>query len=331
MCNHLHVNFERYAAECKKYREAVQQEDFYIFDTVDLIGMTTTGAAKYQHIIQRVKPKIVIVEEAAEVLESYIVSSLSAATQQLTLIGDHKQLQPSPNEYYLAKDYNLDISLFERLIRAGIPHATLQIQHRMRPEIAGLVCPSIYPTLDNHESVSKYEHIKRVATNLHFFNHNHPEANNNDTKSYSNIEEAKLVVGLCDYFLKQDYSSSQITVLTTYTGQLLTLKSIMPRYQFEGVRVTVVDNFQGEENDIIILSLVRSNRKRIAGFLKIENRICVALSRAKKGFYCFGNFDLLRNSCDTWESILQYMESIGKLESSLALCCHNHPEVKTIR
>ena len=329
LCNHLRANFEKYTAECNKYKEAKQQEDFYILDRVDLIGMTTTGAAKYQHIIQRVKPKIVIVEEAAEVLESYIVSSLSAATQQLILIGDHKQLRPSPNEYYLTKDYNLDISLFERLITVGIPHATLQTQHRMRPEIAGLVCPSIYPTLDNHESVLKYEHIRGVATNLHFFNHSHPETSN-DEKSHSNIEEAKLVVGLCDYFLKQDYSPSQITVLTAYTGQLLTLKSIMPRRKFEGVRVTVVDNFQGEENDIIILSLVRSNRKRNVGFLNIENRICVALSRAKKGFYCFGNFDLLRNSCDTWKSIVQYMESIGKLESLLVLCCYNHPKVKTI-
>ena len=329
LCNHLRANFEGYTRECEEYKKAKQEEDFYILDTVDVIGMTTTGAAKYQHIIQRVKPKIVIVEEAAEVLESYIVSCLTAATQQLILIGDHKQLRPSPNEYYLTQEYNFDISLFERLIRADIPHATLQKQHRMRPEIAGLVCPSIYPTLDNHESVLKYINIGGVTTNLHFFNHKHPETSNGDTKSYSNVEEAKLVVGLCDYFLKQDYSPSQITVLTTYTGQLLMLKSLMPRQKFEGVRVTVVDNFQGEENDIIILSLVRSNKKGIVGFLKIENRICVALSRAKKGFYCFGNFDLLRNSCSTWESIVQYMEGIGKLQPYLVLCCSNHPDAKT--
>ena len=48
-----------------------------------------------------------------------------------------------------------------------------------------------------------------------------------------------------------------------------------------GVRVTVVDNFQGEENEIIVLSLVRSNDDNRIGFLKTDNRICVALSRAK--------------------------------------------------
>lgn len=49
------------------------------------------------------------------------------------------------------------------------------------------------------------------------------------------------------------------------------------------VRITVVDNFQGEENKIILLSLVRSNADGNVGFLKIDNRICVALSRAKEG------------------------------------------------
>ena len=48
-----------------------------------------------------------------------------------------------------------------------------------------------------------------------------------------------------------------------------------------GVRVTVLDNFQGEENELIILSLVRSNEEHKIGFLNTDNRICVALSRAK--------------------------------------------------
>ena len=56
------------------------------------------------------------------------------------------------------------------------------------------------------------------------------------------------------------------------------------------VKITVVDNFQGEENDIILLSLVRSNREAKIGFLKTENRVCVALSRAKMGFYIIGTY-----------------------------------------
>jgi len=55
------------------------------------------------------------------------------------------------------------------------------------------------------------------------------------------------------------------------------------------IKVVTVDNYQGEENDIIILSLVRSNNKNSIGYLKVSNRVCVALSRAKHGMYIFGN------------------------------------------
>lgn len=74
------------------------------------------GAAKFRSILQRVKPRIIIVEEAAEVLESHIITSINPGCQHLILIGDHKQLRPSPNVYDLAKDYNLDVSLFERMV-----------------------------------------------------------------------------------------------------------------------------------------------------------------------------------------------------------------------
>jgi helicase required for RNAi-mediated heterochromatin assembly 1 len=49
------------------------------------------------------------------------------------------------------------------------------------------------------------------------------------------------------------------------------------------VKILTVDNYQGEENKIVLLSLVRSNNQNSIGFLGISNRICVALSRAKEG------------------------------------------------
>ena len=153
--------FEEFNNKCQDYHEMDQQQDQHALERVDVIGMTTTGAAKYQHVLHMVKPKIVVIEEAAEVLESHIVSCLTASTQHLILIGDHKQLRPKPNVYELAKRYNLDISLFERLVRNDFPRVTLEIQHRMRPEIAELVHPLIYPVLENHESVCGYQKHQR--------------------------------------------------------------------------------------------------------------------------------------------------------------------------
>ena len=317
--------FEEYNELCVQLKETQLQIDRYSLEKAEVIGMTTTGASKYQHIIHLVKPKIVIVEEAAELLEAHIVSALNAGTQHLILIGDHKQLRPKPNEYDLAKKHNLHISLFERLIRNGLPHATLLIQHRMRPQIARLVHPHVYDTLENHESVEKRSDIKGFDKNMFFFHHEHEEEEE-DTHllSHSNEYEADMVVALCKHLLNQGYEPSQITILTAYTGQLLKVRKRMPKRIFDGVRVVNVDNFQGEENDIIILSLVRNNKLNNVGFLREENRVCVALSRAKLGFYCFGNFKMLRDVVPLWDVILSSVEKEGCLGDILSLHCHNH-------
>ena len=327
--------FDKQTRLCKQLNDVQKEIDRYALEKAQIIGMTTTGAAKYQHILHLVKPNIVIVEEAAEVLESHIVSSLNAGTQHLILIGDHKQLRPKPNEYSLAKKHNLDVSLFERLLRNGLPHATLLIQHRMRPQIARLVCPYIYPKLENHPCVEKYQDVKGFSKtplkfeenqNLYFYCHEEPEEEDEHLISHSNEYEADFTVALCCHLINQNYDPKQITVLTTYTGQLLKLRSKMPKKTYNGVRIVTVDNFQGEENDIIILSLVRSNRSGEVGFLKESNRVCVALSRAKMGFYCFGNFKMLRNKVPIWDTILSDMEKRSCVGSTFNIYCQNHPE-----
>lgn len=63
--------------------------------------MTTTGAARLQVTLQALKCRIVIVEEAAEVLESHIITSLTSHCAQLILIGDHQQLRPSTADYFM--------------------------------------------------------------------------------------------------------------------------------------------------------------------------------------------------------------------------------------
>lgn len=58
-----------------------------------------------------------IVEEAAEVLEAHVVTSMPESTKQLILIGDHQQLKPSTTVFDLGQNYKLDVSLFERMVR----------------------------------------------------------------------------------------------------------------------------------------------------------------------------------------------------------------------
>ena len=134
------------------------------------------GAAKYRKLLQRLKPRITIVEEAAEVLESHIVTSLTPGCQHLILIGDHQQLRPNPTVFQLAKDHNLDVALFERMVKNGMPFERLRLQHRMRPEISQML-EHIYfnPKLENHYSVMRFENVKGVSRNMFFVDHDKAE------------------------------------------------------------------------------------------------------------------------------------------------------------
>ena len=65
--------------------------------------------------------------------------------------------------------------------------------------------------------------------------------------------------------------------------------------------------------------------RRLIGFLAIDNRICVSLSRTKKGFFCIGNLTLMRAANDLRSEILDGMEQRDSVGNSLPLACQNHP------
>ncbi|PFX31407.1 NFX1-type zinc finger-containing protein 1 [Stylophora pistillata] len=316
---------------CAELEEVRAEEEEEVIRKATVVGMTTSGAARYHSMLQKIGPKIVIIEEAAEVMEAHIITSLSRDTNHVILIGDHKQLRPKATVYELAQKYNLEISLFERMVVNSMDCKQLNIQHRMRPEIAALTKRFYDHEILDHETVCKFEDIVGVSKNMFFVDHCQPESLNGNLQSFSNPHEATFLKSLCKYLLQQGYKPYQITILTMYIGQLLLLQEKMPRNQFEGIKICAVDNFQGEENDIILLSLVRSNAEGRIGFLSESNRICVALSRARKGFYCIGNLNMLRRQCQVWEGICHDLDTKSAIGETLELTCQRHKNVEFAR
>ena len=92
------------------------------------------------------------------------------------------------------------------------------------------------------------------------------------------------------------------------------------------IQICVVDNFQGEENDIILLSLVRSNEEGKVGFLRTDNRVCVALSRARHGFYIIGNMSQLCHNSNLWKDIKIQLKKQHLIGDSLIIKCENHSD-----
>ena len=138
------------------------------------------------------------------------------------MIGDHQQLKPTVSTYELAKNFHLDVSLFERLILNGLEHVQLKEQHRMRPEISSIIRNIFYPELQDHLNVQKYSNIKGVHKNLYFIDHNQVEDKVQDSMSKINVFEAKFLIRLSQYLQwKGGYDSSKITILTTYLGQMI--------------------------------------------------------------------------------------------------------------
>ncbi|CAG8617771.1 554_t:CDS:10, partial [Funneliformis mosseae] len=172
----------------------------------DVIGMTTNGAAKFQALIRSIGPRIIVCEEAGEVLEAHILSALTPSTQHIILIGDPKQLRPNIATYSLrmdstlGKNYQLDKSLFERLVEgdnaAKIGSVQLLTQRRMRKEISDLVRDTLYPKLIDGENTVKYPNIRGAQHNVYFIDHKNPED--------SGGEEATIVI----ISLVRNYSGS---------------------------------------------------------------------------------------------------------------------------
>lgn len=148
---------------------------------MDIIGVTTTGAAKFQKILQSVASPIIVCEEAAEVLESHVLTALSPSSQHLILIGDPKQLRPSISCYSLSlessvgKSYCLDESMMERLIKNKLPSSFLTVQRRMRPQISELIRSTLYPKLVDGNNTLIYPAVRGLSKNLYFINHTVPQ------------------------------------------------------------------------------------------------------------------------------------------------------------
>jgi len=204
-----------------------------------IIGCTTTAAAKHVQNIQSASPDVLLVEEAGEILESHILTALGPETEQAILIGDHKQLRPKTHhDLSIEKGdgYDLNRSLFERLVLRGFPHQVLSQQHRMRPEISSLVRHLTYPDLTDAPGTQTRPALQGFQDNLIFLNHENLEEESHDTpdwkdgnstSSRQNNFEAQMTLKCVRYLAQQGYGTGQVVVLTPYLAQLRLLFEVL--------------------------------------------------------------------------------------------------------
>jgi helicase required for RNAi-mediated heterochromatin assembly 1 len=307
------------------------ERDYCILQEAKIIGMTTTGLSKYRGLVSSLKPRVILIEEAAEVLEAPVAVACLPSLQHLILVGDHQQLKGQCADYELCgHPFYLDVSMFERLMINEMPYAMLQEQRRMVPEIRKLVAPIYGDLLRDHPSVGNHPLVPGMGDKRSFFFDHTAHESNDSLLSKVNDFEASMVVNFLAYLVMNKVPASSITVLTFYNGQrklIMRKKSQNHNVSNSYVNILTVDSYQGEENDIIILSLVRSNDHRGIGFLAQDNRVCVALSRAKYGLYIFGNAQCVSKHSNFWYSVTNVMSENPedpRIGPALPLYCTRH-------
>ncbi|TFY82035.1 hypothetical protein EWM64_g1975 [Hericium alpestre] len=293
----------RYKDACRRYNDVKDESRRRLLSKTDLIGCTTTGAAKLVSLLtenvtgQNIGPKVLMVEEAGQVLEAHILSSLVPSVEHLICIGDPQQLRPTLATFALSMDsesgrqlYKFDRSLMERLADNGMPMSQIDVQRRMRPTISHFPRTILYPKLQDHAVVHEYPPVQGIQKDVYFFTHTNKENGEADSVSKYNKFEVEMIRDLVLYFLKQGpyNGAGDIAVLCAYLGQLQKVRAALRDLRiavavderdedqlarqgdedesgFDQVLVTkhirlgTVDTFQGEEAKIVIVSLVRNS------------------------------------------------------------------------
>ncbi|KAK9771144.1 putative AAA family ATPase [Seiridium cardinale] len=327
-------------------REKAEQ----ILSSKRVVGCTTTAASKYAQEIQVSAPGIIIVEEAGEILESHILAAMGPSTKQLIQIGDHKQLRPKVKSYNLTvesgRGFDLNRSLFERLVLQGRAHCTLLNQHRMRPEISQLIRHN-YPDLQDAKATQNRPHLRGLQGDVIFVNHNHAEAKHsllidkldeNATSSKQNGFEADMVLKFVRYLGQQGYGTGDLVILVPYSGQLALLRDqlnkdydpvlsdldshdlvqagIVPAASAsvnkKPIKLSTIDNYQGEESDIVVVSLTRCNDAGDIGFMRAPERLNVLVSRARNALIMIGSaetFMKAKNGSEEWTRLIENLKT----------------------
>lgn len=163
-----------------------------------VIDVTITGLARNLDILRQVRAKVVVFEEASEVLKAHTLTALLPSVEHAILIENHEQLRFQINNYEFQCDnsrgakFSLNISLFERLVHSQseypkLSYSSLKVQRRMYSSIAKLIRFTLYSKLQDHSSVFTYSEVDEMRKRLFWLDHNEKKnaSPSNLTQSFS--------------------------------------------------------------------------------------------------------------------------------------------------
>lgn len=310
--------------EAHKILKEVEKGEQYIiedlFSKVQVITATLVGSNHYS--IEKLNYQAVVIDEAGQALEPACWIPILKA-DKLILAGDHCQLPPTIKSHEAAKA-GLEKTLFEKCIELQ-PNSVslLDTQYRMNEAIMGYSSKVFYENkLLAHESVKNHNIFEKDISVEFIDTAGCSFEEKVEGTSSTNSDEANLLIKYLGNYLNNNeiQNKHSIAIISPYKKQVDILKdNISQLLNYEqyksNISVNTIDSFQGQERDIVCISLVRSNTKNEIGFLSDIRRMNVAMTRARKKLIVIGDSATLSSSI-FYKVFIEYVEEKNGYKSA---------------
>ncbi|RAI86026.1 AAA domain-containing protein [Algoriphagus yeomjeoni] len=312
-------------AEVSRLREASKSLEEYIqydiFQRTKVFASTLVGASSYN--LKGMEFDVVFIDEAAQGLEAATWIPILKA-KKVVFAGDHCQLPPTIKSYQSAKD-GLAETLFEKVIaRKSQAAQMLQVQYRMPEVIMGFSNEQFYQgklIADESTKVHVFAAEGNVIEWIDTAGAGFTDQKEMESLSTFNPKEAGFACRYLNELILRigiaNFKENRWTIglIAPYGAQVRLLRSmIFDGFEYPNVRslaelitIDTVDGFQGQERDLMMISLTRSNDSGEIGFLADERRMNVALTRAKRKLVLIGDSSTLAQN-PFFDHLLQYVE-----------------------
>lgn len=315
--------------EARKIMKEVETTEQYI--TADIVENTQVVAATLvgaqHHSIRNLTYDTVVIDEAGQALEPACWIPLIKA-KRAVLSGDHLQLPPTIKSR-TAHNEGFYVTLLEKMLRSHPEAVTLlEEQYRMHMDIMHYSNQYFYEgKLTAHSSIALHtlfeedQPVSFIDTAGCGFNEQ------TEDTSISNPEEAAFLLKHLTLFIENLTSAHaelpaipSIAIIAPYKQQVILLKDqllqipLLHKYG-DNIAVNTVDSFQGQERDIVYISMVRSNDEGAIGFLSDLRRMNVAMTRARKKLVIVGDSATLAHAT-FYSGFIAYTQEIGAYQSA---------------
>ena len=314
--------------EAHKIGREIENSEQYIMDNLfnnaQIITATLVGSNHYT--VKNLKYNTVVIDEAGQALEPACWIPILKA-EKVIFAGDHFQLSPTIKSKEAAKS-GLSTTLLEKSVNLH-PESVVLLneQYRMNTQIMGYSSKVFYEdrlmansSVANHLLFPNDEPLMFIDTAGCGFEEKA------DGTSTTNPEEATFMLNHLTEFIEslgnQNFENKfpSIAVISPYKQQVQLLKELMQSNPLlmahdDKISVNTIDSFQGQERDIVYISLTRSNTEGAIGFLSDTRRMNVAMTRARKKLVVVGDGATLSRSL-FYNDFMKYAEGLNAYHSA---------------